>query len=67
MLRCGFVAHALWAAFACYLLSVVIVHDDVRTISQLGKSLQNVRNSVQCPLFSIQTFCRVRFFHYKSL
>ena len=67
MLRCRFVSHALWAAFACYLLSVVIVHDDVRTISWLGKSLHNVRNSVQCPLFSTRKFCRVRFFHYKSL
>ena len=50
------------AAFTYCLLSVVIIHDDVRTISQLGKSLHNIRNRVQCPLFSIQKFCRVCFF-----
>ena len=39
MLRCRIVSHALWAAFACYLLSVVIVHDDVRAISYFGHFL----------------------------
>ena len=57
--RCGNVSHALWAAFAYCLLSVVIIHDDVRAISRFGKSLHNIRNMVQGPLFFNSKVCSV--------